>query len=277
MSVSIQQRRAAFRALHEQGCFVLPNPWDVGTAIYLQRLGFQALASTSAGFAWTLGLADGRVPRAAVLEHLRNLVQGTTLPINADFESGFGADPEGVAQSVRLAVDTGIAGLSIEDSSGDPKTPIRDLDRAVARLKAARQAIDDTGKDVLLIGRAENYLHGRRDLEDTLTRLKAYAEARADCLYAPGISTREEITAVVQAVAPKPVNVLVGRTTEFTVKDLADMGVRRISIGGALARTAWAGLEQAAKPLLEDGSFDGLGSAMPHAALNSTFSRSKLP
>ncbi|HLR12020.1 MAG TPA: isocitrate lyase/phosphoenolpyruvate mutase family protein [Burkholderiaceae bacterium] len=277
MSVSIQQRRATFRGLHEQGCFIMPNPWDVGTAIYLQRLGFPALGSTSAGFAWTLGVADGRVPRAAILEHLRNLVQATNLPVSADFESGFGADPDGVAHSVRLAVDTGIAGLSIEDSSGDVKTPIRDMDRAVARLQAARQAIDDSGKDVILVGRAENYLHGRPDLDDTITRLKAYAEAGADCLYAPGLSSREDITAVVKAVAPKPVNVLVGRTTEFTVQDLADMGVRRISIGGALSRTAWYGLEQAATPLVRDGSFEGLGAAMPHAALNSIFAKGKLP
>lgn len=277
MSISIQQRRAAFRALHEQGCFVLPNPWDVGTALYLQRLGFPALASTSAGFAWTLGLADGRVPRALVLEHLRNLVQATNVPVSADFESGFGADPDGVAQSVRLAIDTGIAGLSIEDSSGDAQAPIRPLDRAVARLQAARRAIDESEKDVLLVARSENFLHGRADLQDTIQRLQAYSEAGADCLYAPGISSREDITAIVQAVAPKPVNLLVGRTTSFTVQDLAEMGVRRISIGGALARTAWAGLEQAAEPLVRDGSFAGLDNAMPHAALNSIFAKSKLP
>ncbi len=271
MSMSIQERRAAFRALHESGCFVLPNPWDVGSALYLQQLGFKALASTSAGFAWTQGLADGKVPRAMVLAHLRALVQASDLPVNADFEAGFADDAEGVAQSVRMAVDTGVAGLSIEDSSGDPQAPIRTLDDALVRLKAARQAIDEGGSGTLLVGRAENFLHGRSNIEDTILRLKAYAQAGADCLYAPGIQKREHIEAIVQAVAPKPVNLLVGMASPFSVADIAAMGVRRISIGGALARTAWAGLEQAITTLKDKGRFDGFAQVTPHAALNALF------
>lgn len=271
MSASIAARRAAFRALHEQGCFVIPNPWDVGSALYLQHLGFKALASSSAGFAWSQGLADYRVSRARVLAHLRTLVEATELPINADFEAGFADTPEGVAQSVRMAVDTGVAGLSIEDSSGLPDAPIRDLDDALARLTAARKAIDETGGDTLLVGRAENFLHGRNDIEDTITRLKAYAEAGADCLYAPAVRERAHIEAIVQAVAPKPVNLLVGSASEFSVDDIAAMGVRRISIGGALARTAWAGMEQAITTLQGTGRFDGFAHVMQHAALNALF------
>lgn len=273
MLLTVQQKRAAFRALHETGCFLLPNPWDVGSALFLQSLGFKALASTSSGFAWSQGRPDGGVPRAQVLAHLRALVEATDLPVNADFEGGHADTPEGVAESVRMAVATGVAGLSIEDSTPDPESPIRSLDDALARLRAARTAIDETGGDTLLVGRAENFIVGRPDLPDTLARLKAYAEAGADCLYAPGIRTREQIAAVVAAVAPKPVNLLVGAPSDLTVSDIAALGVRRISIGGALARTAWGGLQRAARVLVDEGRFDGLAGAAPHGELNTLFRR----
>ncbi|HEX7386682.1 MAG TPA: isocitrate lyase/phosphoenolpyruvate mutase family protein [Castellaniella sp.] len=273
MSFTIQQKRAAFRALHEQGCFLIPNPWDVGSALYLQSLGFKALASTSSGFAWSQGRPDGGVAREGVLEHLRTLVQATDLPVNADFEGGHAATPEGVAESVRMAVDTGVAGLSIEDSTGDREAPVRDLADAVARLRAARVAIDESGGDTLLVGRAENFIVGRADLPDTLARLKAYAEAGADCLYAPGIHTREQIVAVVQAVAPKPVNLLVGSASDLTLDDIAALGVRRVSVGGALARAAWSGLQRAARILQQEGRFDGFAGAASHPELNALFRR----
>ncbi|HEY3252693.1 MAG TPA: isocitrate lyase/phosphoenolpyruvate mutase family protein, partial [Polyangiaceae bacterium] len=219
-------KRRAFRQLHDAGCFCLPNPWDLGSALYLQSLGFKALATSSAGFAWSRGRADGALTREQVLAHLQELVLATALPINADFENGFGADAEGVAESVRLAIETGVAGLSVEDTSGDPANPIFDLDTAVRRLRAARTAIDQSGGETLLVGRADNFFAGRPDLPDTLTRLKAYAEAGADCLYAPGIRTRAEISAVVAAVAPKPVNVLVGWASDLTLAELAALGVR---------------------------------------------------
>ncbi|MEP6504037.1 MAG: isocitrate lyase/phosphoenolpyruvate mutase family protein, partial [Betaproteobacteria bacterium] len=250
---AIATRRAAFRQLHASGCFVIPNPWDVGSARYLQSLGFQALASTSSGFAWSHAQADGATARDAVLAHLRELVAATDLPVNADFESGYGDSPQAVADSVRLAVATGVAGLSIEDSTGDAAQPIHDLATAVARLRAAREAIDTQGGDTLLIGRAENFLHGRPDLADTLARLQAYAAAGADCLYAPGLRTRDEIAAVVAAVAPKPVNLLVGGTSELTLADIAALGVRRVSVGGAMARTAWGGFMRAAQAIAAHG------------------------
>jgi len=269
---SISEKRAVFRRLHESGCFLLPNPWDVGSAYYLQSLGFKALASSSAGFAWSRGHADGALTREQVLTHLRELVQASALPVNADFENGFATDAVGVAESVRLAVETGVAGVSIEDASGDPTKPIFELDVAVERLRAARTAIDQSGGDTLLVGRAENYLHGRPDLADTLVRLKAYAAAGADCLYAPGIRTREEISAVVAAVAPKPVNVLVGWPSELTLDMLAGLGVRRVSVGGALARSAWGGLQRAAKALVE-GRFDAFDAAASGQELNALFKR----
>ena len=267
---SISTKRATFRRLHESGCFTLPNPWDVGSALLLQSLGFKALASTSAGFAWSRGSSDGALEREQVLAHLRELVQATDLPVNADFENGFGHDAEAVAVSVQLAVETGVAGLSIEDSSGDPSHPVFDLDTAVERLRAARAAIDRTGADTLLIGRAENFITGRPDLPDTILRLKAYAEAGADCLYAPGIRTREEISAVVAAVAPKPVNVLVGWASDLTLDALAALGVRRVSVGGALARSAWGGLLRAARSLAE-GRFDEFATAASGQELNALF------
>jgi 2-methylisocitrate lyase-like PEP mutase family enzyme len=270
MSSTAAEKRAAFRALHASGCFILPNPWNAGSARYLQSLGFKAVATTSSGFSWSVGRADNTVSRDVALAYLRDIVGATDLPVNADFENGFGDDPAGVAESVKLAVATGVAGLSIEDSTGNAASPLFPLDVAVERLKAARRAIDDTGGDTLLIGRAENFFVGVADLDDTVARLKAYAAAGADCLYAPGIRTREQIAAVVAAVAPKPVNLLIGSTSEFTLQDVAALGVRRISVGGALARAAWGGFMRAAQALV-DGRFDGFAGAVPGPQLNDLF------
>jgi 2-methylisocitrate lyase-like PEP mutase family enzyme len=270
MPRTVAEKRAAFRALHASGCFVLPNPWDAGSARYLQTLGFQALATTSSGFAWSTGHADNTLPRAAILAHLRDIVEATDLPVNADFENGFGREPADVAESVRLAVETGVAGLSIEDSTGDPDAALFPLDVAVQRIGAARRAIDATGGDTLLIGRAENFFAGKPDLDDTIARLKAYAAAGADCLYAPGIQTREQIEAVVAAVAPKPVNLLIGSNSTLTLQDVAALGVRRISVGGGLARAAWGGFMHAAQGLA-NGRFDGFEGAAPGAQLNGLF------
>lgn len=265
------RRRAAFRQLHAQGCFVLPNPWDVGSARYLQRQGFQALATTSAGCAWSEGRPDGAVSLEATLEHLRLMAGATPLPLNADFGDGFGATPDEVGVAVTAALDTGITALSIEDASGVAGAPLRPLEEAVQRLAAARAAIDRAGADVLLVGRAENFFVGVPDLEDTLQRLRAYAAAGADVLYAPGITTREQIAAVVAAAGPKPVNLLVGGPTPLTLQDIAALGVRRVSLGGALARAAWGGLMRATDPILRDGRFDGLQQAAAGAALNDLF------
>lgn len=270
-SSSISARRRAFRDLHASGCFVIPNPWDMGSARLLQGLGFKALASTSSGFAWSRGQPDSGVGRDEVLDHLRELVTATELPINADFESGYASDANGVTESVRLAVETGVAGLSIEDASGDAAQPVRDVDSAVARLRAARRAIDAGGGEVLLVGRAENFLYGIEDLQDTVARLKAYAEAGADCLYAPGIRTPEQIAAVVAAVAPKPVNLLVGSANPMRLSDFAAMGVRRISVGGALARSAWGGFLNAARALAQEGRFDTFAQAASGQSLNDFF------
>ena len=277
MSQTVQAKRSAFRTLHAHGCFILPNPWDAGSASMLQGLGFKALATSSSGHAWSQGRADGSTSRTELLEHLRKMVAATALPVNADFESGFAPDPAGVAESVRMAVDTGVAGLSIEDSTGDPEDPLRSVGDSVARLRAARAAIDESGGDTLLVGRAENFFFGRPDLEDTITRLRAYAEAGADCLYAPGIRTRAQIEAVVQAVSPKPVNLLIGWASEWTLDDVAAMGVRRVSVGGALARAAWAGFLAAARALADGGSFDGLAGATPGDELNAFFRRTNSP
>jgi 2-methylisocitrate lyase-like PEP mutase family enzyme len=268
---TLAARRRAFRELHAGGCFVIPNPWDAGSARYLASLGFKALATTSSGFAWSQARADGAMSRDAVLAHLREMVAATELPINADFESGYGATPADVGESVRLAVATGVAGLSIEDSTGDAAHPIHELPVALARLRAAREAIDAAGGDTLLVGRAENFLHGRPDLADTIARLRAYAEAGADCLYAPGLKTREDIAAVVAAVAPRPVNLLVGSTSELTLADIAALGVRRVSVGGALARSAWGGFMRAAQSLAQQGTFDGFAAAASGAELNGLF------
>lgn len=270
-STSIAARRAAFRRLHDAGCFVIPNPWDVGSARYLASLGFAALASTSSGWAWSQGRPDGGATLEETLTHLRALVAATALPVNADFEHGFASTPEGVAQNVGLAIGTGIAGVSIEDSTGHAARPLLDRALAVERMRAARAAIDASGADVMLVGRAENFFVGQPDLADTIGRLQAYAEAGADCLYAPGLSTREQIAAVVTALAPKPVNVLMGRPSALTVADLRALGVRRVSVGGALARAAWGGLQRAAALLAEPGRFDGFADAADHHALNRLF------
>ena len=268
---SIADKRRTFRKLHESGCFLIPNPWDVGSALYLQGLGFKALATTSSGFAWSQGHSDNSLTRDRVLAHLESMVAATDVPLNADFEGGFAAQPAGVAESVALAARTGVAGLSIEDSTGHADRPLYELDAAVARIRAARSAIDKAGGDVLLIGRAECFLVGRPDLNETIGRLKAYAQAGADCLYAPGVKTREHITAVVQAVAPKPVNMLIGSPSEFTLRDVAALGVRRVSVGGALARSAWGGFLRAAKQLV-DGRFDGFADAASGGELDRFFS-----
>jgi 2-methylisocitrate lyase-like PEP mutase family enzyme len=267
------EKRAAFRQLHAGGCFVIPNPWDVGSTRYLQSLGFKALATTSAGFAWSRGLGDGGVTRELALAHFAEIAAAADVPVNADFEGGFADTPEGVAESVRLCVETGVSGLSIEDFTGDRAKPLYDFDLAVARIVAARAALDKAGGDVLLTGRSEGFIRGRPDLDETIRRLKAYADAGADCLYAPGISTREQITAVVQAVAPKPVNLLMGTPSPLTVKDCADLGVRRISVGGSLARSAWGGFIRAARQIMEAGNFNAFADAAPGAELNKAFTK----
>lgn len=267
---SISDKRRAFRKLHESGCFVIPNPWDIGSARYLQGLGFKALASTSAGFAFAQGYADGAVPRDMMLDHLSEIVEATDLPVNADFEGGYADAPEGVAESVRLCVDTGVAGLSIEDSTSDPAIPLYDFDLALARVRAARAAIDKAGGDVVFTARSEGFIRGRPDLDETIRRLKAFAAAGADCLYSPGIRTREQIEAVVKAVAPKPVNLLVSTAT-LTVAEIAAMGVRRISIGGTLARVAWTAVMRSARDIAEHGKFDSFAGVIPNAELNAFF------
>ena len=266
-------RRSVFRRLHEAGCFVIPNPWDLGSARLLAQLGFPALATTSSGFAWSLGRSDNHVSLAEALAHIRSIAHGVEIPVNADFEGGFAVTPAEVAANVAAAAGTGIAGLSIEDSTGDAARPLFDFALAVERIRAARQAIDAGGTGVLLTGRSEGFIVGRPDLAETVRRLTAYAEAGADCLYAPGLRTRAEITAVVQAVAPKPVNVLVG--SDFTtVAELAGMGVRRISVGGALARAAWGGFLQAAREIAERGTFTALARGVPWAEIEAAFAGS---
>ena len=263
-------RVRAFHQLHEQGCFVIPNPWDIGSARMLAQLGFKALATTSAGFAWSIGRADHQVTLESTLDHLLVISQAVDVPINADFGDGFGVEPVAVASHVGQAAATGIAGLSIEDSTGDPQNPLFDFTLAVERIKAARQAIDRTGTGVLLTGRSEGFIAGRPDIGETVRRLTAYADAGADCLYAPGLKTMGDIKTVIAAVAPKPVNVLVA--TDFaTVADLAAAGVRRISVGGALARTAWTGFLAAAREIAEQGTFVALAESTPGAELNRLF------
>ncbi|MEY2529696.1 MAG: hypothetical protein QOJ05_1786 [Verrucomicrobiota bacterium] len=266
---SITERRQTFRQLHESGCFALPNPWDIGSARYLQHLGFKAIATSSAGFAFSRGLPDNGVPCDMMLEHIRELVAATDVPVNADFENGYADDPDGVFKNVRLCMETGVAGLSIEDSTGNRENPLYEIDYAVERIRAARQAIGESG--VVLVGRAECFLVGRVEIEEAIRRLTAYAEAGADCLYAPGISTREEIAAVVKAVAPKPVNVLVSAPGGLTMDDCAGLGVRRVSVGSGLARAAWGGFIQAADELARTGSFAGFAKATPHGKLQNFF------
>ncbi len=259
-----------FRRLHESGCFVMPNPWDAGSARLLVQMGFPAVATTSAGFAWSMGRPDNGVTVEQVLQHLQAVAEAVPVPVNADFEGGFAVDPEGVAANVTRAVAAGVAGLSIEDSSGDPAEPLFDFTLSVERIAAARRAIDDSGTGVVLTGRSEGFLVGRPDLDQTIRRLKAYGEAGADCLYAPRLPTLEQVAAVVAAVAPKPVNALVG--SDFaTVAQLAAVGVRRISVGGGLARAAWKGFLEAAREIAEEGTFTRLGEAAPFAELNDAF------
>src|SRR5688572_19542150 len=267
---TISDRVRRFRELHQSGCFVIPNPWDVGSARTLTRLGFPALATTSSGFAWSLGKRDNQVSLDEALAHIRNIAAAVDVPVNADFEGGFAVEPAGVAANVAKAAITGVAGLSIEDSTGNPAKPLFDFELSVERVRATRRAIDESGTGVLLTGRSEGFIVGRPDLAETIRRLTAYAEAGADCLYAPGIRTGEQISAVVKAVAPKPVNVLVGG--DFTtVDELAALGVRRISVGGALARAAWTGFLQAANEIATKGTFSGLGRAAGFAEIDESF------
>jgi len=263
-------RRDTFRVLHESGCFVMPNPWDIGTARVLAQIGFPAIATTSSGLAWSMGRRDNGVSLDDTVRHLRAIAQSVDVPVNADFENGFAIMPTEVATNVTAAVTTGIAGLSIEDSTGDEANPLFDFALSVERIRAARHAIDESGTGVLLTGRSEGYIVGRPDLAETIRRLTAYAEAGADCLYAPGIRETSEITALVNALAPKPVNVLVG--SDFTtVAELAALGVRRVSVGGALARAAWGSFLYAASEIAEHGTFARLTSAVPFPVLNRRF------
>ena len=267
-------RCGIFWKLHQSGCFVIPNPWDLGSARVLAQLGFKALATTSSGFAWTRGRPDNGVPLEEVLAHLRTIAEGVDVPVNADFEGGFAIEPEAVAVNVMAAATTGIAGLSIEDSTGDAANPLFDITLAVERVAAARQAIDASGTRILLTGRSEGFIAGRPDLDETLRRLTAYAAVGADCLYAPGIRSDSDIGEVVRAVSPRPVNVLVG-SGFASAQRLTDLGVRRISVGGALARAAWTGFLEAAKEIAENGTFSRLGDAVKSDIVNGFFSVNK--
>jgi len=262
----------AFRTLHREGCFVMPNPWDAGSAVVLEQMGFEALATTSAGFAWSVGRPDQRVERAEMLEHLREIATAVDLPVNADFEGGYADDPEGVAESVALAAATGIAGLSIEDSTRHGDEPLYPFDLAVERIRAARQAIDESGTGIVLTGRSEGFVAGRPDLDETIRRLQAYAEVGADCLYAPFVDTAEQVSAIVAAVAPKPVNLLVHKPFT-TVSEAARLGVRRISVGGSLARVAQAAFAAAAQEIADDGTFTRFADLPNNAAVNAVFGR----
>lgn len=267
-------RRAAFRKLHESGCFVIPNPWDVGTARYLRHLGFQAVATTSSGFAFSRGLpdADWAVPRDMALGHIAEIVGAAELPVNADFESGYAHEPEGVGENVRLCVETGVAGLSIEDATGDSQKPLYDLTLAVERIGAARAAIAANNSGVLLTGRAECYLVGHPEpLKESIRRLQSYSDAGADVLYAPGVQSREDIRVIVTELSPKPVNILMASNTGLRVSDLAEIGVRRVSVGSSLARAAWTGFIRAAALIAGEGSFGGFDGSVPFAELNGFF------
>jgi len=266
-------KRAAFRLLHEKGCFVIPNPWDIGSARYLQHLGFKALATTSAGFAFSRGLPDSGVLTVDLMvAHAAEIVSSVDIPVNADFQDGYSPTPEGVAANVRRCIGTGVAGLSIEDATGDRAKPLYEMSHAVERIKAARAAIDASRADVLLTARAECHLVGHpRPLEESIVRLRAYAEAGADVLYAPGLQTREAVRAVIEAVSPKPVNVLVSSSMGLRVSDLAELGARRISVGSALARAAWTGFIRAASSIARDGVFTGFEGAVKYQELDELF------
>jgi 2-methylisocitrate lyase-like PEP mutase family enzyme len=264
---------AKFRKMHESGCFVLPNPWDIGTTIYLENLGFEALATTSAGFAFSRGRRDGGVPRDEMLAHIREIVEATTLPVNADFLAGYADEPEGVAANVRLCVATGVGGLSIEDNTGRKDVPLYEKKLAIDRIRAARSAIEASGSGVVLTGRCEAWLVQDPDpFHTVLDRLAAYAEAGADCLYAPGVSKPDEIAQIVKAVLPKPVNILVsGFNHQLSLSQLADLGVRRISVGSGLALAAWGIFLRAAKDIKTNGTFNLLANGAASADLNKLF------
>jgi 2-methylisocitrate lyase-like PEP mutase family enzyme len=268
-------KRHTFRTLHQSGCFVIPNPWNVGTARYLQGLGFKALATTSSGFAHSQGYADGTQTCDQVLAHFAEIAAATDVPVNADFENGYADDIGRMAENVTRCIETGVAGLSIEDFTGDDANPLYDFDTALARVKAARAAIDKAGGDVVFTARTEGFIRGRPDLDETIRRLKAFADAGADCLYSPGIKTREQIEATVKAVAPKAINFLNSSAFGFTVKDLADMGVRRISVGGTLARVAMHAFIKAAKEIAKDSKFDSFGGVVSNAELNKFFNNDR--
>ena len=268
---STTEKRNVFRRLHDAGCFVIPNPWNVGSARYLQGLGFKALATTSSGFAHSQGYVDEAQSCDQVLAHFSEIAAASDVPVNADFEDGFADDLGRLAENVTRCVATGVAGLSIEDSTGDPNRPLYDFDIALARVKAARAAIDRAGGDVVFTARSEGFIRGRPDLDETIRRLKAFADAGADCLYSPGIKTREQIEATVKAVAPKPINFLNSGAFGFTVKDFGEMGVRRISVGGTLARVAMHAFIKAATEIAKDGKFDSFAGVVTNAELNKFF------
>jgi methylisocitrate lyase len=247
-------RITTFHRLHSSGCFVMPNPWDAGSARALEQMGFPALATTSSGFAWTVGRADNQITLDQALEHLRVVADAVAVPVNADFEGCFAVDPDGVGENVTLAASTGVAGLSIEDSSGDDSDPLFDFELSVERVRAARQAVDESGTGIVLTARSEGFVVGRPDLDETIRRLQAYADAGADCLYAPRIDSTDDVTAIVSAVSPKPVNLLINAPFT-TVAEAARLGVRRISVGGTLARTAWGGFLEAAREIADEGTF----------------------
>src|SRR6267142_11260 len=266
---SIEEKRADFRNLHETGCFAIPNPWDIGTAKYLEQLGFKAIATTSAGFAFSRGLADGSVKRDDMLAHIRELVEATDIPVNADFENGYADDPNWCAENARLCAETGVAGLSIEDAADRKESPIYDVDLAVERILAVREALH--GTNVLLVGRAAGFLVGREKVDQVIKRLVAYSEAGADCLYAPGFKERDHIKAIVECVAPKPSNILIGGAIGLTMRDAAELGARRVSVGGAFARAAWGGFIRSAKELMEKGTFGELSNAASYDELQNLF------
>jgi 2-methylisocitrate lyase-like PEP mutase family enzyme len=269
---SVEDKRRAFRRLHQSGCFALPNPWDIGTARYLQHLGFKAIATTSAGFAFSRGLSDGAVKRDEMLAHIKELVDATDIPVNADYENGYADDPEAVAENVKLCVATGVAGLSIEDATDRKESRLYDVDLAVERIKAAREAIGDSG--VVLVGRAEGFLVGRENIDQVIKRLVAYSEAGSDCLYAPGFKERDHIKAIIECVAPKPSNILIGGPGGLTMRDAESLGARRVSVGGAFARAAWGGFIRSAKELIDKGTFDELSKAASYAELQELFQNS---
>jgi 2-methylisocitrate lyase-like PEP mutase family enzyme len=269
---STADKRKTFRKLHESGCFVIPNPWNVGSARYLQGLGFKALATTSSGHAHSMGYADGAQSLDEVLAHYREIAAAADIPLNADFENGYADDPESVAKNVTRCIETGVAGLSIEDYSG---TALYDFDLALARVKAARAAIDKADGDVMFTARAEGFIRGRPDIDDAIKRLKAFTDAGADCLYSPGIKTREHIEATVKAVGGKAINFLNYGALGFTVNDLAGMGVRRISVGGSLARVAMHAFIKTATEIAKDGKFDGFADLISNADLNKFFAEDR--